>query len=86
MIGQWLQPSLLLEYGIVGMLCEPISSQPIPEAEIDPVRWSVASSRPAERHCLQQARHLYKRFDDSWHLRPLPLLVSLRFTATIVTI
>jgi hypothetical protein len=34
MIGQWLQPSLLLEYGIVGMLCEPIFAQPITEAKI----------------------------------------------------
>jgi hypothetical protein len=33
MIGQWPQPSLLLEYGIVGMLCEPIFSQPITEAK-----------------------------------------------------
>ena len=34
MIGQWPQPSLLVEYGIVGMLCEPIFSRPTTEAKI----------------------------------------------------
>jgi hypothetical protein len=45
MIGQWPQPSLLLEYGIVGMLCEPIFSQPILEAKILSGGQSPAAAR-----------------------------------------
>ena len=85
MIGQWPQPSLLLEYGVVGMLCEPIFLQPITEAKISsggqlPTaagRTSLSPTRSSSLHASPQ------RFMAS---QTATSPVSLRFTATIVTI